>query len=87
MGGNGEIESGIDSVEVDTNFGNHSIQGDQPRTAVGIIAPDHLVFVVVDPEALTWFGGPPVQLSRQAVYTLSFFIFWAVIAAASRAGR
>lgn len=41
-----------------------------------------LVFVVVDPEALTWFGGPPVELSRQAVYTLSFFIFWAVIAAA-----
>ncbi len=42
-----------------------------------------LVFVVVDPEALTWFGGPPVELSRQAVYTPTFFIFWAVIAAAS----
>jgi hypothetical protein len=42
-----------------------------------------LVFVVVDPEALTWFGGPPVELSRQAVYTLTFFIFWAVISAAS----
>ena len=41
-----------------------------------------LVFVVVDPEALTWFGGPPVELPRQAVYTISFFIFWAVIAAA-----
>ncbi len=41
-----------------------------------------LVFVVVDPEALTWFGGPPVELSRQAVYTISFLIFWAVIAAA-----
>jgi hypothetical protein len=41
-----------------------------------------LVFVVVDPESLTWFGGPPVELSRQAVYTISFFIFWAVIAAA-----
>jgi hypothetical protein len=41
-----------------------------------------LVFVVVDPESLTWFGGPPVDLSRQAVYTVTFFIFWAVIAAA-----
>lgn len=41
-----------------------------------------LVFVVVDPEGLAWFGGPPVELSRQAVYTISFFIFWAVIAAA-----
>lgn len=41
-----------------------------------------LVFVVVDPESLTWFGGPPVELSRQAVYTVTFFIFWAVISAA-----
>jgi hypothetical protein len=41
-----------------------------------------LVFVVVDPESLTWFGGPALELSRQAVYTISFFIFWAVIAAA-----
>jgi hypothetical protein len=41
-----------------------------------------LVFVVVDPEGLTWFGGPPVELSRQAVYTISFFIFWAIISAA-----
>ncbi len=41
-----------------------------------------LVFVVVDPESLTWFGGPPVELSRQAVYTVSFLIFWAVISAA-----
>ena len=41
-----------------------------------------LVFVVVDPEGLAWFGGPAVELSRQAVYTISFFIFWAVIAAA-----
>lgn len=40
-----------------------------------------LVFVVVDPSSLTWFGGPPVDLSPQAVYTLSFLIFWAVIAA------
>ena len=44
----GEIVDGIDSVEVDTNVGNHSIQGDQPRTAVGVIDDNHLVFVVVD---------------------------------------
>ena len=54
---NGEIESGIDSVEVDTNFGNHSIQGEQPRTAVGIIAPDHLVFVVVDGRSAGYSAG------------------------------
>ncbi|MFE4080099.1 phosphodiester glycosidase family protein [Paenarthrobacter sp. YIM B13468] len=45
---NGEISSGIEDVEVDTNFGNHSIQGEQPRTAVGVIDENHLVFVVVD---------------------------------------
>lgn len=44
----GEPVDGIESVEVDTNFGNHSIQGDQPRTAVGVIDDNHLVFVVVD---------------------------------------
>jgi exopolysaccharide biosynthesis protein len=44
----GEIAAGIEDVEVDTNFGNHSIQGEQPRTAVGVIDENHLVFVVVD---------------------------------------
>lgn len=45
---NGEIISGIEDVEVDTNFGNHSIQGNQPRTGIGIISENHYVFVVVD---------------------------------------
>ncbi len=41
-----------------------------------------LVFAVIDPGDLRWFGGPPVELSRQSVYTLTFLIFWAVIATA-----
>lgn len=44
----GQVVDGIDEVEVDTNVGNHSIQGDQPRTAVGVLDANHLVFVVVD---------------------------------------
>ncbi|WDF33301.1 phosphodiester glycosidase family protein [Arthrobacter agilis] len=44
----GEIAEGIEDIEVDTNFGNHSIQGEQPRTAIGVIDENHLVFVVVD---------------------------------------
>lgn len=44
----GKIVSGIDNVEIDTNFGNHSIQGAQPRTAIGLISANHYVFVVVD---------------------------------------
>ena len=35
-------------VEIDTNFGNHTIQGNQPRTGIGIISPNHFVFIVVD---------------------------------------
>jgi exopolysaccharide biosynthesis protein len=54
---NGEIVSGIDDVEVDTNFGNHSIQGEQPRTAVGIIAANHDVFVVVDGRSPGYSAG------------------------------
>ncbi|HWS35180.1 MAG TPA: phosphodiester glycosidase family protein [Actinoplanes sp.] len=45
---NGKAIDGIDQVEVDTNFGNHSIQGQQPRTGVGLIDTNHLLFVVVD---------------------------------------
>jgi hypothetical protein len=40
-----------------------------------------LVFAVVDPQDMNWFGQP-FAISRQAVYTLSFFIFWFVISIA-----
>lgn len=53
----GEIQSGIDQVEVDTNVGNHSIQGDQPRTAIGVIDSNHLVFVVVDGRSTGYSKG------------------------------
>jgi hypothetical protein len=39
-----------------------------------------LVFVVVDPSSLQWFGIEPLQWSRHAVYSVTFFIFWIVIA-------
>ncbi len=44
----GEAVEGVDSVEVDTNVGNHSIQGDQPRTAVAVLDDGSIAFVVVD---------------------------------------
>jgi len=44
----GAVVLGIDDIEIDTNFGNHSVQGRQPRTAVGMVAANHLLFVVVD---------------------------------------
>ena len=36
-----------------------------------------LVFGMVDPQDLQWFGHP-LELSRQSVYSLAFFVFWAV---------
>jgi len=53
----GQVVDGIDDVEVDTNFGNHSIQGEQPRTAIGVIDDNHLVFVVVDGRSTGYSKG------------------------------
>lgn len=53
----GEVVAGIEDVEIDTNVGNHSIQGDQPRTAVGVIDANHLVFVVVDGRSPGYSAG------------------------------
>ena len=41
------------------------------------------VFALVDPSELHWPGGAMVELSRQAVYSLAFLVFWAVTALAS----
>lgn len=44
----GEVQKGIDQGEVDNNFGLRSIQGNNPRTGIGLIDTNHFVFVVVD---------------------------------------
>jgi len=44
----GQIVENLGTVEIDTNFGNHPIQGSQPRTGIGIIDDNHFVFIVVD---------------------------------------
>ncbi|TNF58774.1 MAG: hypothetical protein EP308_00180 [Burkholderiales bacterium] len=41
-----------------------------------------LVFAMVDPSDLHWAGGP-VELSRQAIYTVAFFVFWIMAMASS----
>ncbi len=43
-----QVVENNNQVEVDTNFGNHPIQGNQPRTGIGIIDENHIVFIVVD---------------------------------------
>jgi hypothetical protein len=39
-----------------------------------------LVFAVVDPASLMWFGIEPLGWPVQGVYTVAFFVFWTVIA-------
>lgn len=36
-----------------------------------------LVFALVDPQDVHWFGHP-LEISRQGVYTAAFFVFWAM---------
>lgn len=45
---NGKAITNFDNVKIDNNVGNRSIQNSNPRTGIGIIAPYHYVFVVVD---------------------------------------
>jgi len=42
-----------------------------------------LVFAVVDPGDLHGLSGEPLGWTRLAVYTVSFFVFWAATAVAS----
>jgi len=42
-----------------------------------------LVFSVVDPAELRWFGSLPIEWSSSAIYSVSFLLFWIVISTAS----
>lgn len=41
-----------------------------------------LVFVVVDPTTLHWFGSTPIEWSVQAIYTVTFLLLWCTTATA-----
>ena len=43
---------------------------------------DALVFVIVDPSTLHWFGAEPFGGSASAAYSIAFLVFWSVIATA-----
>lgn len=51
------VPDGIEDVEIDTNIGHHSIQGQQPRTAVGARENGDLVLMVVDGRAEGYSRG------------------------------
>ena len=53
----GQILHGIDKVQIDTNIGNHSMQGNQPRTGIGMLSANHFVFVAVDGRSTGYSRG------------------------------
>jgi len=75
---NGKVLSGIENVEVDTNVGNHSIQGQQPRTGVGLIDVNRILVVVADGRSsgysrgvtMTEFAQIFVDAGAQVAYNL-----------------
>ncbi len=48
--------------------------------AAGVL--EMVVFAFVDPGELHLLGGTRLGWPRQAVYTIAFFVFWAIVAAA-----
>ena len=44
----GAVQTDLQNVAIDHNMGNRGIDGDNPRTAIGVLGPNHLAFVVVD---------------------------------------
>ena len=61
------------------------------RLALSILWPafltagvlDALVFAVLDPRELRWFGGALIGWTPVAVHSVTFLIFWAGVSAAA----
>jgi exopolysaccharide biosynthesis protein len=66
----GSVVDGIDDVEVDTNIGNHSIQGDQPRTIVGVVDANQLIFVVIDGRDTGYSTGMTMSEAAELMVSL-----------------
>ena len=41
-----------------------------------------MVFAVIDPRDMRWFGGVLIGWTPVAIYSITFFIFWSVISGA-----
>ncbi|NQX61717.1 phosphodiester glycosidase family protein [Paenibacillus qinlingensis] len=53
----GEIAGDFSAVQIDKNFGNRSIQDANPRTGIGMISPNHFLFIVVDGRSANYSRG------------------------------
>lgn len=57
----GKMGTDIADYEVDTNFGNHPIQGVHPRAGIGMIGKNHFVFIVVDGRSTGYSKGMELE--------------------------
>jgi exopolysaccharide biosynthesis protein len=57
----GNVITDFSTVSIDKNIGNHSIQGNNPRTGIGIIDNNHFVFVVVDGRSTGYSRGVSLE--------------------------
>jgi exopolysaccharide biosynthesis protein len=57
----GQVYAASGRVQVDDNIGNHSIQGNNPRTGIGVIAANHYVFIVVDGRSSGYSRGAGLE--------------------------
>ena len=78
----GEIIEGIDNIEIDHNFGNHSIQGYQPRSGVGSQTITILSLSLWTAAAKVTVGGKPLQSSPRCSRTWAALTLITVTAAA-----
>lgn len=61
------------------------------RLAVQILWPaflmagvfEMLLFAVIDPGQLHWFGGAQIEWPRQAIYSVTFILCWGTMSTAS----
>jgi hypothetical protein len=53
----GEVSEDLEDVRIDANFGNRDIDGANPRTGIGMIEPNHFVFIVVDGRSAGYSKG------------------------------
>lgn len=76
------VEIAPDDADEGRSFGTRALTILWPAFVMAGVL-EALVFVVVDPTDLHWWGGAPIEWSRSAVYSVTFFIFWGVISTAS----
>ena len=54
---NSKTTKDFGKLSIDKNFGNRSIEDSNPRTGIGIISPNHFVFIVVDGRSRNYSDG------------------------------